>query len=869
MSKKMMKRSLVLSALMVFVITGSAMAREVLTGNHEITGTYVANGGAVTPDRGGAIYHSNGNLVINDATFKANTATHRGVAIYANNSDITVTNTKFVDHAASDAYSVVYLQNGSEMVLNGGNVFNNGESAVHVADSALVLKGHNEFLNCETVPSILLTEDDGNLDTISTLTFEEGSTTNFIGGVAYDIATANDRAVITVESGAAVRAEGGVWSTGDFVLNGKLEIGGESYFKNISSENAEKKVAGKHVYGGCLDVSAPTTIDYCDFECSSNKVTGENAMAYGGAVWADSDLTINGGKFVGNKATSEYKAYGGAIAHQNAKLNISNTVFENNYAKTYGNAIYASGSEVNIKDSVFKNHKNYDGNAVIYATGTAERKSNVTLEGNNTFYGNGEASLNIQEFATLTLKGDTTFDESRNVNILNRGEVTFAKGSNTIFGNNYESGDLLSYSTGKVTVEKGAFVGAKNGVWSEGSFELNGTLEIGGASYIQNITGNKGTLKFVDGVGVTIESNDTKNLTLLASGAANDAVDGDASKLISKIAGTTHNEGTTHMTMEAGEYVGEVTVQLKKNDETGLLEVKKSKETVNLKNKAISESSANSMAVTRATMNDMNKRMGELRMANGETGVWTRMVRGETEFNGAKSQYNQYQLGYDEKLSTDRRWTVGAAVTFAEGSGSFGTGSAEDDTTSFAIYGSKLNNDGTFVDLIARYAHLESDVVVNGEQADYGTNGYSVSAEFGKRIQQGKGLWIEPQVEFIYGSVDGAEYKLGRKNVQVGDVDSLIGRIGFSIGQDIEKGNVYARASYLYDFESEIATTFGNNAGVTRTIKEDLGGGWWEVGVGANISLSKATYIYADIEKTFGGEVDTNWQWNLGVRYSF
>lgn len=26
---------------------------------------------------------------------------------------------------------------------------------------------------------------------------------------------------------------------------------------------------------------------------------------------------------------------------------------------------------------------------------------------------------------------------------------------------------------------------------------------------------------------------------------------------------------------------------------------------------------------------------------------------------------------------------------------------------------------------------------------------------------------------------------------------------------------------------------------------------------------------YADVEKTFGGEVDTNWQWNLGVRYSF
>ena len=87
-------------------------------------------------------------------------------------------------------------------------------------------------------------------------------------------------------------------------------------------------------------------------------------------------------------------------------------------------------------------------------------------------------------------------------------------------------------------------------------------------------------------------------------------------------------------------------------------------------------------------------------------------------------------------------------------------------------------------------------------------------------------------------------------------------------GKDIEKGNFYARASYLYDFEGETENAFRNDT-ARRSFAEDLGGGWWEVGVGANINLSKATYIYADVEKTFGGEVDTNWQWNLGVRYSF
>ncbi len=286
---------------------------------------------------------------------------------------------------------------------------------------------------------------------------------------------------------------------------------------------------------------------------------------------------------------------------------------------------------------------------------------------------------------------------------------------------------------------------------------------------------------------------------------------------------------------------------------------------------AVSEAGMNLKAHWRAHMNDMNKRMGELRYANGETGVWTRMVRGESEYQGAKMQYNQYQLGYDEKLSVDKRWTVGAAVTFAEGDSSYGQGSSEDKSTAFAIYGSKLNNDGTFVDLIARYARIESDIEDSVySKGEYDTNGMSVSAEVGKRIQQGNGLWIEPQVELTYGSVDSASVRFADGSVaNYGDMDSLIGRVGFSIGKDIKQGNVYARASYLYDFDGETETTFTNGITSGKPVEDDFGGGWWEVGVGANINLSKATYIYADVEKTFGGEVDTNWQWNLGVRYSF
>lgn len=99
-------------------------------------------------------------------------------------------------------------------------------------------------------------------------------------------------------------------------------------------------------------------------------------------------------------------------------------------------------------------------------------------------------------------------------------------------------------------------------------------------------------------------------------------------------------------------------------------------------------------------------------------------------------------------------------------------------------------------------------------------------------------------------------------------MESLVGRVGFSLGKDIKQGNVYVKASYLYDFDGETNANYSYK-GVNRDFEQDLGGGWFEVGVGTNYNLSDATYLYLDVEKTYGGDVATPWQWNAGIRYSF
>ena len=298
------------------------------------------------------------------------------------------------------------------------------------------------------------------------------------------------------------------------------------------------------------------------------------------------------------------------------------------------------------------------------------------------------------------------------------------------------------------------------------------------------------------------------------------------------------------------------------------------KTAVHQHNQAVSSMANLSLMTWRQENNDMNKRLGEVRASEGSQGIWARMARGQSKYGaqGIKNQYNYYQLGYDSKISDD--WILGGAFTYTDGDSSYTNGSGTNKHTGFAVYGSNLRDDGSFIDLIAKYAHMKNDFDVNGGvgSGDYSTNGLSFSAEYGKRFHQ-EGYWIEPQAELTYGRVSSADFttKRGAK-VHQDSMDSLVGRLGFSLGKDIKQGNVYVRASYLYDFKGE--TWVQMTSGVVGSdrapvYKTDLGGGWWEFGVGTNLDLGHDTHFYLDVETTAGGDVDTPWQWNAGVRYSF
>ena len=215
-------------------------------------------------------------------------------------------------------------------------------------------------------------------------------------------------------------------------------------------------------------------------------------------------------------------------------------------------------------------------------------------------------------------------------------------------------------------------------------------------------------------------------------------------------------------------------------------------------------------------------------------------------------------------------WKVGAAFTYTDGKADHDLGNADNKSYGLGIYGTWFADNGQFVDLIAKYSRMDTDFTADSMTGGFDNNAYSVSAEYGWHVKLGQFAFVEPQAEVTYGQVLGDTFTAGNGvKVEQDDFDAFIGRIGVRAGFHFpdNKGVIYMRASVLHDFEGESSARLSRET--ARTVSTDLGGTWYEMGVGANFNVTDNTYTYVDLEKTSGGEVDQNWRWNIGVRHTF
>ena len=123
----------------------------------------------------------------------------------------------------------------------------------------------------------------------------------------------------------------------------------------------------------------------------------------------------------------------------------------------------------------------------------------------------------------------------------------------------------------------------------------------------------------------------------------------------------------------------------------------------------------------------------------------------------------------------------------------------------------------------------------------------------------------------IAGRMSSSSYTTDRDNeVYLGGVNSYIGRLGFVLGQkNIKGGDIYFKANLLHEFGGDRDIYMHAANGEFLSMNEDYSDTWFELGLGGNIRLGKASHFYGDIERSFGAEIQKKWQINAGVRFEF
>ena len=292
-----------------------------------------------------------------------------------------------------------------------------------------------------------------------------------------------------------------------------------------------------------------------------------------------------------------------------------------------------------------------------------------------------------------------------------------------------------------------------------------------------------------------------------------------------------------------------------------------------------------SILVWRNDMNDMYKRMGDLRIG-AENGLWARVYGGRISYDAnnayMKNSYWAAQVGIDKRLASG--WHVGGAFGYNDGSATYRYGGKGDPKLyTLAAYATRVSEDGQYVDVIAKagklsnkftaYNKYSAPALRNYVEGKYDTYGYGISAEYGKKIRMGKGF-VTPQAELTWSrlssdSFDAAAPSGESMRVNQSSVNSLIGRLGVVAGVESDKGNFYAKASLFHEFDGDGHILFSEPGKTGKRSSFSLKDTWAEIALGGNYYLSPRSMIYADFTKSFGGDYKVDWRINAGIRFSF
>lgn len=286
--------------------------------------------------------------------------------------------------------------------------------------------------------------------------------------------------------------------------------------------------------------------------------------------------------------------------------------------------------------------------------------------------------------------------------------------------------------------------------------------------------------------------------------------------------------------------------------------------------------------------------------------TWARMygkrlnLDGKTRFD-ADTDYFGLQIGHDWSKGINQSGThyaTGSYISFSEANHKFydqyrvnpltgfidandkNTGHGRTTMWSFGLSHTRHYDNGLYTDYVAQFSHLKNRYVARDGVTAH-NHGWSLaaSAELGKRFVlsqhvSGADKWmLEPQVQLVYAHQELNSFKDSKgRAVQQKDSDILRARMGLKLrysgdkSPDNASNSAYVIANVYKDFIQPSSVYIGQSK-----LRERYNSLWGEIGIGAQLSVNKQSYIYADIryEKNLNGTNRHAYKANAGVQFRY
>lgn len=776
-------------------------------------------------------------------TAEVTASDHDDGVVHAKDNDVKVTTKDWLHVTAKDG-GVGMASENRKTVSTEGNTQITAKDGIGVkADKGTVsLKGHT-----------IISAGTG-MEAVNGGTISADGTTDMTTGEGKNALHADgDGSTISLKdgtiSGAVLAENKGSISTNGAVLKGAataskegtIHLDGGSTSEGITADGGTIYTAGTDVKGEAL-AKAKSTLS----------MTGGNA----GAVTADGGSASTDGTAVKGLLSAKN---GGSITMTNgsakglsidkdsaiiAKLDKKDASIQGDIANEGTASLTLGGGASWIGDSTGSGKTNASIGEGSTWTGRSTN-GNTTVELAGTWKQTGDSTIasltgrNGTLDKTSETSGDTTIDHAAGtLNLLYshsaEDPTTFYGGDTTI--RTADSGTTVNM----VTDSRGLTVSGNRARWANYSNQASETLNrmAHKLHYTANDGNIKGTLKIVEGLTSSSASLRAENLTFDETGTGSYVYD----------------PVKDDLTIE----YGSEETQMMKGTKSALLGVS---------------------MMWRSNNNDLQRRLGDLRLGQAESGVWARYVGGKNKFDEQNTYMSQTydigQVGYDRKAGS---WLVGAALDYGKGDVNYTGGKGKEHMATLALYGTRVSDDGKYFDIIFKTGRLKNEFHVSNEignrlNADYHTWGNSISAEYGKRFVRDDGFYLDPSVELTMGRLNSKNFSghsdLGELNVKQHDFDSAIGRIGLGIGRQTERSNAFLKLALAHEFGGSFKTDFYADDGGLKSTRIDLQDTWLDMEIGGSLSIGRNTYLYGTYTHNFGADMETKWRADVGVRYTF